>query len=88
MLITFLLIMHGIFAVLLIGAVSHQALGVFWPRRRQHRYPGTIVVEVLDAIPPGLDEKTFFEKLQNDIESATARLIEEARAKGKGFPVG
>ena len=33
MLITFLLIMHGIFAVLLLGAVSHQALGVCWPRR-------------------------------------------------------
>jgi len=30
---TFLLILHGICALLLIGAVSHQALGVFWPRR-------------------------------------------------------
>ena len=30
---TFLLILHGICALLLVGAVSHQALGVFWPRR-------------------------------------------------------
>src|SRR6266550_8110206 len=31
--ITFFLIMHGILALLLVGAVTHQALGVFWPRR-------------------------------------------------------
>lgn len=54
--------------------------GLFWPRRKFLRYPGTIVVEVLDPIPPGLDEKTFFARLQNDIEQATARLIAEARA--------
>ena len=26
--------------------------GLFWPRRSFRRYPGTIVVEVLDPIPP------------------------------------
>ena len=31
--ITFLLILHGIFSVLLLGAVTHQFLGVVWPRR-------------------------------------------------------
>ena len=31
--ITFLLIVHGILALFLVGAVTHQALGVFWPRR-------------------------------------------------------
>lgn len=30
---TFLLIVHGILALFLVGAVTHQALGVFWPRR-------------------------------------------------------
>jgi len=30
---TFFLIIHGICALLLVGAVTHQALGVFWPRR-------------------------------------------------------
>jgi 1-acyl-sn-glycerol-3-phosphate acyltransferase len=52
--------------------------GLFWPRRRFLRYPGTVVVEVLDPIPPGLAEKDFFDRLQNDIETATARLIAEA----------
>jgi len=33
MLMTFLLIMHGLMAVALIGALTHQTLGVFWPRR-------------------------------------------------------
>ena len=31
--ITFMLILHGIVAVFLLGAVTHQALSVFWPRR-------------------------------------------------------
>jgi hypothetical protein len=31
--ITFLLILHGIFSVFLLGAVTHHALSVFWPRR-------------------------------------------------------
>ena len=33
MIITTLLILHGIFSVFLLGAVTHHALGVFWPRR-------------------------------------------------------
>jgi 1-acyl-sn-glycerol-3-phosphate acyltransferase len=51
--------------------------GLFWPRRRFLRFPGTVRVEVLDPIAPGLDRDAFFAKLQNDIESATARLIAE-----------
>ena len=31
--ITALLIIHGVMAVFLIGAITHQTLGVFWPRR-------------------------------------------------------
>lgn len=54
--------------------------GLFWPRRKFMRYPGTIIVEILEPIPPGLDEKVFFTRLRDDIETATARLIAEARA--------
>jgi hypothetical protein len=39
------------------------------------------VVEVLDPIQPGLDASAFQERLQADIEGATARLIAEARSK-------
>ena len=51
--------------------------GLFWPRRSFRRYPGTIRVEVLDPIPPGLDKQVFFERLQREIETATARLVAE-----------
>ena len=51
--------------------------GVFWPRRKFLRYPGTIVLEVLDPIPPGLDRDAFAARLQDDIETATARLVAE-----------
>ena len=53
--------------------------GLFWPRRTILRIPGTVVVEMLDPIPPGLDKEVFFKRLQSDIETATARLIEEGR---------
>jgi 1-acyl-sn-glycerol-3-phosphate acyltransferase len=52
--------------------------GLFWPRRKFLRHPGTIAVEVLDPIPPGLDTDVFFARLQHDIEAATARLIADA----------
>ena len=53
--------------------------GLFWPRRAFRRFPGTVRVEVLDPIQPGLDKDMFFERLQRDIESATARLVAEGR---------
>lgn len=49
--------------------------GLFWPRRKFLRYPGTIRLEVLDPIPPGLSKEAFAERLKNDIEIATARLV-------------
>ena len=53
--------------------------GLFWPRRSIMRYPGTVVVEILDPIAPGLAKEVFFARLQNEIETATARLIAEAK---------
>ena len=54
--------------------------GVFWPRRSILRRPGTVVVEILDPIPPGLDKKAFIARLEQAIEPATARLVAEANA--------
>jgi len=54
--------------------------GVFWPRRSILRRPGTVVVEILDPIPPGLDKKAFVARLEQAIEPATARLVAEANA--------
>jgi len=55
--------------------------GLFWPRRSLRRNPGTILVEVLDPILPGLDKDVFLERLKNEIETATARLIVESQVK-------
>ena len=50
--------------------------GVFWGRRKFIKWPGVIDVEVLPAIPPGLDRKAFMATLRERIEGATARLVE------------
>lgn len=55
--------------------------GLFWPRRSLRRNPGTILVEVLDPIAPGLDKDVFLERLKSEIETATAGLIAESQAK-------
>jgi 1-acyl-sn-glycerol-3-phosphate acyltransferase len=51
--------------------------GLFWRRRSFLRLPGTILVEFLDPIAPGLEKQAFFTRLQQDIEAATARLVAE-----------
>jgi len=55
--------------------------GLFWPRRSFMRRPGTIVVEFLDPIPPGLPKAEFLRRLADAIEGASARLLAEAKAK-------
>ena len=55
--------------------------GLFWPRRKFLRYPGTIVLEFLPLIPAGLPRKAFQERLQTDIETATAKLVAEGRQR-------
>lgn len=55
--------------------------GLFWPRRSILRHPGTVLVEVLDPIMPGMEKEVFFKRLQDVIEEATARLIAESEAK-------
>ena len=35
--------------------------GAFWPRRSVALRPGTLVVEILDPIPAGLDRAVFLD---------------------------
>jgi len=49
--------------------------GLVWPRRKFLRYAGTVRVEILDPIAPGLDRAVFFKRLKDEIEGATARLV-------------
>jgi 1-acyl-sn-glycerol-3-phosphate acyltransferase len=61
--------------------------GAFWPRHTFLRYPGTIVAEFLDPIPPGLQRHEFMQRLEQAIETASGKLLAEARQdlKGMGF---
>jgi 1-acyl-sn-glycerol-3-phosphate acyltransferase len=54
--------------------------GLFWPRRTYMRYPGTIVVEILDPIPPGLPRAEARKLIQERIETACDRLLAETRS--------
>lgn len=52
--------------------------GLFWPRRKLLRKPGTIVIEFLPPVPPGLPRKEFMAELEKQIETATDKLLLEA----------
>jgi 1-acyl-sn-glycerol-3-phosphate acyltransferase len=52
--------------------------GLYWPRRQFMRYPGTIVVEILDVLPPGMPRAAFKAEVETRIETASKRLIDEA----------
>jgi len=52
--------------------------GLCWPKKGYAYRPGTIILEFLPPIPPGLDRKTFMAELETRIETATDRLLAEA----------
>ncbi|HWX62300.1 lysophospholipid acyltransferase family protein [Bradyrhizobium sp.] len=55
--------------------------GLFWPRRTFMRYPGTLVVEFLDPLPPGLPRGEFMARIETVIEEATGRLVAAGQAE-------
>lgn len=63
--------------------------GLFWPRRAFLLRPGTIRVEILPPIPPGLPRAAFMARLEGEIESASDRLLAEGLAElGDRAPAG
>jgi len=52
--------------------------GLFWGRRKFVKRPGTITLEILPPIPPGLPREAFMATLRERIEGATARLVENS----------
>ncbi len=55
--------------------------GLYWPRRKFMRYPGTIILEFGPPIATGLKRKEFSPLVQETIEAITSRLVEEGRQK-------
>lgn len=54
--------------------------GVLWPRNSFLKKPGTITVEFLPAIPPGLPREEMMARLKQGIETTTDRLVAESLA--------
>lgn len=54
--------------------IAHHA-GLYWPRHRLMRYPGTIRCRILPAIEPGLDKDEFLKRLIAATETACDELL-------------
>ena len=55
--------------------------GLFWPRRKFLRPPGTIRIEFLPPIAPGLGKQQFQALLKEQIETDRDRLLAQGRAE-------
>jgi 1-acyl-sn-glycerol-3-phosphate acyltransferase len=51
--------------------------GLFWGKESFTKLPGTVTIEFLEPIPPGLDRETFMATLADRIEPASQALYEE-----------
>lgn len=52
--------------------------GLFWGRHEFVKRPGMVTIEFLPPIESGLKKREFMERLESEIEEATARLVEAA----------
>ena len=65
--------------------VIHNS-GMYWPPRSFRKYPGTIILEFLPPIEPGLSRQEFVRRLETTMETAMERLLVECG--GKPLPAG
>lgn len=66
--------------------VAHVA-GLYWPRRKFLRYPGTIRARFLPPIPPGLPKEEFMQRLIGETEAACDQLLVEASRQPDAPPL-
>ncbi len=57
--------------------IAHVA-GLYWPRRKFLRYPGTLKARILPPIPPGLGKEEFLERLVRETETVCDEFLIEA----------
>lgn len=53
--------------------------GLYWPRRSFRRTSGTMRIEFLEPIAPGMDRKAFTAELERRIETRSKALLGEVR---------
>jgi len=52
--------------------------GLLWGRNALRKHAGTVTIQYLPPIMPGLDRRAFMAELEERIESATAALLAES----------
>ncbi|MBN9252865.1 MAG: 1-acyl-sn-glycerol-3-phosphate acyltransferase [Mesorhizobium sp. 61-13] len=57
--------------------VAHMA-GLYWPRRKFLRFPGTVKARFLKPIPAGLGKEEFMQRLISETEAACDQILIEA----------
>lgn len=55
-------------------------IGLCWPAHGIRRRPGTVIIEILPPIETGLAKTPFMTRLENTIEPACERLLDEGLA--------
>lgn len=55
--------------------------GMFWPRNSYLKRPGKVIFEFLPPIEPGIDDKKVMKALEERLEEASIRLMEEAKER-------
>jgi len=60
--------------------VIHNS-GMYWPPRSFRKYPGTIIIEFLPPIQPGLKRHEFARLLEKTMEDATRKLLIECGSR-------
>ena len=48
--------------------------GVYWPKNKVMKYPGTVSVHFLPPIQPGMEKRAFLKKLQDTIEAEQEKM--------------
>lgn len=62
--------------------VVHNS-GLHWPKKSFRKYPGTIILQFLPPIPPGLPRHEFMGRLEEVMEGASERLLAECIERRK-----
>ncbi len=62
--------------------VVHNS-GLHWPKKSFRKYSGTIILQFLPPIPPGLPRQDFMQRLEAEMEAASARLLAECVERRK-----
>jgi len=60
--------------------------GLFWPKGSFIKHPGKVTIEFLPPIPAGLSREAMMTQLRDRLETATKRLVAEARQKQALLP--